>query len=160
MITWRDFARQRPDLASAGKALLYQHNVGLAFLATIRPDSGPRLHPMCPLLSDDGLFAFIIPSPKQGDLRRDTRFAMHSFPCEDNEDAFYITGGARLVEDLGLRTKLAAQFVEERAQFGVPSPAEGDALFAFEIDRCLHTTTAGHGDGAPQHTVWHAPDSD
>ena len=43
---------------------------------------------MCPLLHEAGLFAFIIPSPKQRDLRRDGRYALHSFPCEDNEDAF------------------------------------------------------------------------
>jgi hypothetical protein len=154
--TWGELELQRPDLAAAGRALLYQHDVGLAFLATIRPDSGPRLHPMCPLLSADGLFAFIIPSPKQADLRRDGRFAMHSFPCEDNEDAFYITGRARLVGRPDLRARLATQFVAERAQFGVPSPGEADALFEFEIDGCLHTTTAGHGDFAPQHSIWHA----
>ena len=30
---------------------------------------------------------------------RDGRFALHSFPCEDNEDAFGVTGRATLVED-------------------------------------------------------------
>src|SRR2546423_11902756 len=103
MVTWIAFNRERPDLSEAGKALLYQFGVGLAFIATRRQDGRPRLHPICPLLSESGLFAFIIPSPKQADLRRDGVYAMHSFPCPDNEDAFYITGRARLVGDAGIR---------------------------------------------------------
>jgi hypothetical protein len=157
--TWQRFTEQRPDLAEAGAALLYQHGVGLAFLATIRTDSGPRLHPMCPLLGADGLFAFIIPSPKQGDLYRDGRYAMHSFPCPDNEDAFYITGTARPVTDRGLRRTLAQQFVEERARFAAPAPGEVDVLFEFDVERCLLTKTTGHGDPRPQHAVWRAAES-
>jgi hypothetical protein len=155
MATWTDLAQQQPQLADAGRALLYQHGVGLAFMATIRPDTRPRLHPMCPLFNDDGLFAFIIPSPKQRDLLRAGWYAMHSFPCPDNEDAFYVTGKAQLVENGGVRDILGRQFVEERSQFAVPSPATEDALFRFDVDSCLLTTTTGHGDPAPKHTIWH-----
>jgi hypothetical protein len=109
---------------------------------------------MCPLLTDDGMFAFIVPSPKQGDLRRDGVYAMHSFPCPDNEDAFHMTGYARLIEDRNVRNALAEQFVKERSQFPVVPPADDDALFEFEIDSCLLTRTTGHGDPTPQHTVW------
>src|SRR4029079_5505835 len=38
MLTWREFDEQQPELAAAGRGLLYQHGVGLAFLATIRGD--------------------------------------------------------------------------------------------------------------------------
>ncbi len=31
----------RPDLAEAGRSLLYQHGVGLAFLATVRAEGRP-----------------------------------------------------------------------------------------------------------------------
>ena len=156
MTSWGEFAAARADLAEAGQALLYQHGVGLAFLATTRPDGGPRTHPICSILGNDGLFAFIVRSPKQADLRRDGRYAIHSFPCPDNEDAFYFTGTAQLVEDPGLWAALAAQFVEERSQFGVPPPTEPDALFEFSVDACLLTRTVGHGDPRPVHTVWHA----
>jgi hypothetical protein len=152
--TWREFDRDRPELAEAGRALFYQHGVGLAFLATIGRTGRPRLHPMCPLLHRNGLFAFIIPSPKQGDLRRDGVYAMHSFPCPDNEDAFSLTGQARLVKSPALREALATQFVAERSQFAVAPPAPDDALFEFELDACLLTRTTGHGDPNPQHTVW------
>ena len=158
MVTWDQFARQRPDLAATGRSLLYQHGVGLAFLATIRKDSGPRLHPMCPLLTDAGLFAFIVPSPKQHDLRRDGRFAMHSFPCPQNEDAFYLTGKALPTHDLETREELARQFVAERSQFCAAPPAEADTLFEFRIERCLATKTRGHGDSNPEHAIWAAVD--
>ena len=160
MVTFGEFSRQRPDLAAAGHQLLYQHGVGLAFLATVRKDTGPRLHPMCPLLTEMSIFAFIIPSPKQQDLRRDGRFAMHSFPCENNEDAFYLTGRARLVEQNQIRDRLAKQFVDERSAVGVPSPDQADALFEFEIASCLLTKTTGHGDPNPQHIIWQADSHD
>ena len=94
--------------------LLYQFGVGLGFLATIRLDSGPRLHPICPILHQDRLLAFIVPSPKLDDLRRDGRYALHCFPPADNEDAFYVTGQAEVLDDGALRAAVAEQFVGER----------------------------------------------
>jgi hypothetical protein len=137
--------------------LLYQVGVGLAFLATSRPDGAPRVHPMCPVINDDGMYAFIVPSPKQRDLVRDGRYALHSFPCPDNEDAAYVTGVARVVSDASVRDALGAQFVAERAQFSVPLPGAEDMCVEFLVDTCMVTRTTGHGDIAPQHTVWHAP---
>jgi hypothetical protein len=62
-------------------ARLFQFNVGLAFLATVRSDGAPRLHPVCPVLSNDRLFVLITPaSPKRQDLLRDGRYALQSFP--------------------------------------------------------------------------------
>jgi hypothetical protein len=154
MATWKDLVEQRPDLALAGQELLYQFGVGLAFLATTSREGRPRVHPMCPLIAEGGLYAFIIPSPKQADLCRDGLYSMHSFPRPDDEDAFYISGRATLVPDGALRRVLSDQFVAERSQFHVPPPAEADALFGFEFDRCLVTRTTGHGDPEPSHTVW------
>ena len=158
MATWRDLTELRPDLATAGRELLYQVGVGLAFLATVRADGGPRLNPMCPVLADDRLFAFIVPGPKCRDLERDGRYAMHSFPCDDNEDAFMVTGDATVVTDAELRRRLVAQFLAERSQFPMTeADLAAQTLFEFSLDRVLLTRTTGHGDPAPQHTVWHAP---
>jgi len=49
---WEDLERQAPELAGHGRRLLYQFGLGLGFLATIRPDGGPRLHPFCPIVAD------------------------------------------------------------------------------------------------------------
>ena len=45
MVRWKEFAADEPDLADVGRPLLFQFKVGLAFLATVRRDGAPRLHP-------------------------------------------------------------------------------------------------------------------
>jgi hypothetical protein len=67
-----------PDLAGEGRQLFYEHRVGLGFLATVRPDGGPRVHPICPLVTPEGLYGFIVPGPKLKDLRRDSGYALHT----------------------------------------------------------------------------------
>jgi hypothetical protein len=157
MLIWREFREAEPELSKQGASILYQFGVGLGFLATVRADGGPRVHPMCPLISEDGLYAFIIPSPKQRDLRRDARFSLHSFPMPDNEDAFYIAGRAVEATDDAVRGRLAVQFVEERSAIGVSAPAEHDALFELLVESVMLTRTTGHGDPSPTHQVWRAP---
>jgi hypothetical protein len=154
MVTWAGFARARPDLAEAGRRLLYQFGVGLAFLATVRADGGPRLHPICPLVTDDALLGFIQPSPKRRDLHHDGRYALHAFPPEDNEDAFYISGRAVLVDDRRRRQAATAQFLAERRLDAIPQEFDAQDLFEFQLDRCLWTATSGHGDWNPRHTIW------
>ena len=150
---WNAFADLRPDLAAAGRGLFYQYGVGLAFLATVDRHGGPRVHPVCPQVHDEGLFVFVIPSPKRNDLHRDGRFALHSFPTDTNEDAFSIYGRAILTSDADLRESLGLQFRTEREQPATPVPPEW-ALFELQLTRCLLTRTTGHGDPRPQHTVW------
>jgi hypothetical protein len=151
---WHELRSAQPELAAAGRDLLYPHGMGLGFLATVRPDGGPRLHPMWPLLTDDELFAFIIPSPKQADLRRDGRYVLHSLPREDNEDTFSISGHAWLKEDPSTRRSLEEQFVREHEALGVPTPDPNDALFRFDIESCVLTRASGRGDFTPSHKVW------
>jgi hypothetical protein len=124
MLTWKEFRGARPDLANAGPALFYQFGpVGLGFLATVRADGGPRMHPMCPLITEDALVAHIEPGPKRHDLLRDGRYAMHCFPPAQNEDAIYLTAAARLVEaDSALARAADAQWA--RASDGCPSAAD------------------------------------
>jgi hypothetical protein len=156
VISWQEFRRSQPEAAAVGRALLYDVGVGLGFLATVRPDGGPRLHPMCPLLTDDGAYAFIVPSPKQRDLHRDGRYALHSIPLEVNEDAFYLTGRVRHVVDGTLRRQLGEQFADERSALSIPPPGPEQDLFEFLIETAMLTRTIGHGDPQPVHTVWHA----
>jgi hypothetical protein len=156
VISWRDFKARQPELARLGAGLLYHFGVGLAFLSTVRADGGPRLHPMCPLLTETGLYAFIVPSPKQRDLHRDGRYAMHSFPLPGNEDAFYLTGVASHISHAPVRDRLAQQFAAERSEFALPPPGEEQHLFEFQVQTAMLTQTTGHGDPAPRHTIWRA----
>jgi hypothetical protein len=155
-ISWDAFSAARPDLALAGRELLYQFGVGLAFLSTVRPDGGPRLHPFCPLIIESRLVAHIIPSPKRDDLDRDPRYAMHSFPTQDNEDAFYLTGEARRIVDEGFFARAAAQFFAERGYEGEPDGFSDGWFYEFGVGRCLLTRTTGRDDWHPRHTVWAA----
>ena len=158
-VRWGEFASLRPDLADAERRLLYQFGVGLAFLGTTRSDGGPRVHPMCPLLTDSDLYAFIVPSPKRDDLHRDGRYVLHSFPADDNEDAFYVTGRAQLVTDKDEVDALATQFAAERDIPAPPTEITTWELFVLDIASGLLTRTTGHGDPSPDHTVWHSPEA-
>ena len=69
MLTWQQFAAAQPKLAETGQRLLYQYGIGLGFLATVRKDGGPRLHPVCPILHTGHLYLFVLgSSPKRYDL--------------------------------------------------------------------------------------------
>ena len=156
MISWVEFSRIEPQMAADGREILYEVGVGLGLLGTVRADGGPRVHPICPVLNGDGLFAFIVPSPKQRDLHRDGRYVLHSIPLERNEDAFYLSGRARHVTDAELRTRLGRQFAEERSALQVPAPGDEQHLFELHLESAMLTRTTGHGDPSPKHTVWHA----
>jgi hypothetical protein len=144
-------------MAERGRSLLYQFGVGLAFLGTVRPDSGPRVHPVRVLIAGKELFTFLIPSPKQRDLLRDPRYALHSYPSPHNEDAFYVTGEAHLVEGMpDLRASLARQFIAEMQMEFPMSELDGQYLFEHSVQSCLQTVTKGHGDPHPVHTIWKA----
>jgi len=155
-LSWSQFQAERTDLAEAGRELFYQFGVGLGFLSTVRQDGGPRLHPICPLLTEGRLLAHIIPSAKRDDLHRDGRYALHSFPAAENEDAFYLTGHAVAVADPDLARVAAAQFLAERDLDAEPPGFSEGEFFEFLVGRCLLTRTDSHGDWHPRHTVWPA----
>lgn len=158
MSSWGEFARSSPALATRAHELLYQFGVGLAFLGTVDTDGAPRVHPLCPIRTGDELYLLVVPGPKRADLRRDGRFALHSFPCPDDENAAYLTGRAMAVDDdPGLRATVERQFLDERSAFPIdPASLAEQGLFRLDIERCLVTTTTGHGDPAPHHEVWRA----
>jgi hypothetical protein len=116
MITWNEFERQQPALAGAGRAHVYQFGIGLGFLATVRPDGGPRVHPVCPVISPAGLHLSIVAGPKQGDLRRDGRYALHSETCPPprQDDGFALAGRALEVTDAALQRAVRARVLTER----------------------------------------------
>ncbi len=157
MLTWGEFAAAQPEAAGTGRALLYQWGVGLGYLGTVRADGGPRVHPVCPILTDDGLYLFVVASPKRADLFRDPRYALHAFPVPENEDAFYVTGVAEAKSDPALRARIAEQYLMvEREMTEEPPGFDGEQLFELLVNTCLTTKTTGHGDWDPTHTVWKA----
>jgi hypothetical protein len=153
MVTWKAFAAAQPELAGIGRALLFQFKVGLAFLATVRRDGAPRLHPVCPVLSAEHLFVLVVPtSPKHHDLVRDGRCALQTFPePKPGSDEFYIAGRAVVVSD---HTARASVLADARH---IADASE--SVFELLIDRVMHTRWEHvlTPQMRSQHTKWRAP---
>jgi len=107
MATWADFADEEPDLAMFGVERFQQ---GVAFLATVRADGAPRVHPVTPIVGEGRLFLFMEPtSPKGHDLRRDGRYMLHSLVTdqEGSGGEFLVHGRAAPVDDAAGRATAA-----------------------------------------------------
>jgi hypothetical protein len=150
MTGWQEFEAAAPEVAAAGRALLYQHGPGLAYLATVRADGAPRLHPICPTLVDGHLYAALLTtSPKCRDLVRDGRYALHTFPARDVDDEFSLAGRARPTDAAG-----TAACETGLARDGVTS---GDhTVFELAIERALWSKYDGRK-WPPAYSRWRAP---
>jgi len=146
--SWSDFAVASPRLAADVRSLLELYGQCFGYLATVRRDGGPRVHPVSPVIAEGGLYCFVTLSPKRRDLERDGRYALHAYPAEHTDDEAYVTGRARPVSDELRRHRLARL---HRA-----APDIDWKLFEFEIDVAMltHREHPGH---PVEHRIWHAP---
>ena len=146
MATWSEFSADSPEMASFGKQRLERR---IAYLATIRPDGSPRVHPVSPFIAKDHLFVYMEPtSPKGDDLRRDARYAMHS-AVEDNsggQGEFLIRGRAVEITD----TESRKEAFDQARNMGY-SPQERHILFELRIAEVLATVYEGD---RPKRTRW------
>jgi hypothetical protein len=151
MKRWSDFATEQPAMAEAGRALLYQFRVGLGYLATVRKDGGPRVHPVCPVVATGGLYLFIgNHSPKRNDLLRDGRYALHSFPNPQVDDEFYVTGRAMRIDDPAVRAVVYETYTATGAF------TSDDTLFELLLERALHAKYGPRPSWPPVYTKWRA----
>ena len=150
MVRWGGFVDAAPTMADEGLALIDRSGDGLGFLATVRPDGGPRVHPVAPFVADGGLFVMLGDSPKRRDLRRDPRYALHTASTTDTDDEFYVVGSARPVE-----TPEELLVVEAAIAMSVP---EGYELFELGVDRALHARYERKDTWRPpRYTRWPEP---
>ena len=155
MPTWDAIAKEIPDTMAAGERLLAPNGAGVAFLATVRGDGGPRVHPVAPVLAGGRLHVFVVNlSPKYQDLLRDGRFALHALPPEGGGEEFYITGRAGL-SGPERRADVTA------ASGGRLGHMDFEVLFELDIRRVLHTKWEGWGTPSifPHYTRWPAASS-
>ncbi len=134
-MSWQSFADQQPELAAFGTERL---NGKVAYLATVRRDGSPRVHPMTPIIGQGHLFVFMEPtSPKGHDLQRDGRYAIHCSVSNNSgvSGEFFVTGQARFIDDPELRT-LAVGLASY-------TPAERYILFEFDIASAASTIYPG-----------------
>lgn len=148
MATWEEFERADPRMAAAGWSLLSHPGSGFGYLATVRRDGGPRLHPINPVLAAGHLTAFIVPSPKLHDLRRDGRYALHSTGAEDVHDEFCVSGRAMIVTDDGLR---------DAALAACPfTPGDDHVLVELGLDSALWAHYSSPSSWPPTYLRWAA----
>jgi hypothetical protein len=148
-MSWHRLAMTNPELAAFGKERLHDR---VAYLATIRKDGSPRLHPVRPIVSDIALFIFMgSTSPKQYDLVRDGRYVLHGTitnpdggPWEFYE--FYVEGRGLLVEDPARRQLAIAATSFPRD--------ESFVLFELSVEGAFSTVYGTDGQPVRQH--WQA----
>ncbi len=172
MATWAEFTADAPEMARLA-ARLWPGATALArgdavpegepqftvsYLASIRRDGGPRLHPFCPVLAGGRLFG-VIPrsSPKGWDLRRDPRCVIHALPGLDDDE---LCIRARAIEVTDDPTRALINAVVARGGVGgMIESAARDPIFEFDLEQV--DTAQWHDIGQPgTHATrdqWRAP---
>jgi hypothetical protein len=142
-MSWKTLESQSPEIAEFGRVRL--HNK-VAYLATVRKDGSPRVHPFTPIIGEGHFFVFMEPtSPKGHDLRRDGRFAVHCSVSDTSGESgeFIATGRAKFIEDPELRA-LAVRISPY-------NPAERYVLFEFDLESVVMTE---YESGEAVHKRW------
>lgn len=142
-MSWQEFQEQSPELASKGFEKL---NRKIAYLATIKRDGSPRLHPIQAFINDGMLFTFTEPSsPKIRDLQRDGRYALHCSVCFEDEPQieFLISGVAEVITDPVVRARAISYAAP-------PDVLDAYFLFHFQVKRVLVVEYDQDGKPMPQ----------
>jgi hypothetical protein len=146
-MTWQALDDSAPALATFGAERLHDQ---VAYLATVKPDGAPRLHPVRPIITAGCLFLFMEPtSPKVVDLDRDSRYALHCTATGDQPwdlREFVVEGRARRVIDPEVRIIANAGTIFRR----------DDHLVLFELGVLTALSTSYGSDGRPHRERWHA----
>jgi hypothetical protein len=130
-MSWKHLEDQQPELAAFGAERL---SGKVAYLATVRKDGAPRVHPMTPIIGQGHFFVFMEPtSPKGHDLQRDGRFAIHRAVSDNSGTSgeFIVTGQARLIDNAELRAVAVS--------LASYAPADRYILFEFDVESAALT---------------------
>ena len=144
-MSWKKFKKGAPELAAYGIERFSTNNV--SYLATVRKDNSPRVHPVTPFISEQNLFLFMYDSsPKGKDLVHIPRYQLHA-SVEDSQGGggeFYLRGSAQ-------------QVMEDEALWGeaedvCPYSVRKDyVLFVLEIDFAFGMK---YGEEKPEKMRW------
>jgi hypothetical protein len=148
MVTWGEMEQSAPNIARVAARLwpgvvalhageparVAEPRFSVAYLATVRADASPRLHPFCPILATGKLFAAIpTSSPKGRDLRREPRCVIHALPGPDDDE---LCIRARGLEVIDAPTREAVLAVVGRSRVGgMIESVSHDPIFEFDILR-------------------------
>ncbi len=142
-VSWKEFEASAPELAQFGRERLHGQ---VAYLATIRKNNLPRLHPFTPILGDGHLYVFMAPtSPKGKDLDRGSAYVVHASVADTDggNGEFQITGYASRVRDATTRQHAVSV-----------APYETEASYIlFELN-IIEVFSTDYRDGDPKYTRW------
>lgn len=145
---WSDFEAAAPALAAFGRSRLDAE--GPSYLATVRGERLPRVHPVGARVKAGRLALYMYPaSPKGRDLAADGRYALHGH-VSDNEGGageFYVRGHAIRVD--------APEHQAALADAGFP-PKDGFDLFELGVEEAF-TCVYDESSGRPVIERWHHP---
>ena len=144
-MSWKTLEDAAPELAAFGAERVHDQ---VAYLATLKPDGSPRLHPVRPVVAGGHLFVFSEPtSPKVGDLERDGRYMLHGTATGESPwdlREFAVEGHARRVADADTRAV---------ANAGSGFPRD-ERLVLFELGVAAASSTVYRADGKPSRQRW------
>jgi hypothetical protein len=144
--TWADFSAAEPELAKFGKVRLT--GSAPSYLATVRGEALPRVHPVQPIVSPSRLLLFMFPtSPKARDLQKDGRFGLHCAVADNDGSGgeFFLRGRARQVTDDAARAEATEWGYEPRPEY---------ILFELGLEQAVANE---YQDGSPTYRRWRAP---
>jgi hypothetical protein len=149
MATWAGFEVAAPELADVGARLWLgitalsrddfrpegEPCFTISYLASVRRDGGPRLHPFCPIFAEGRLFAAIPrSSPKGWDLRRDPRCVIHAPPGPADDELCIRALAVEVTENASTRA-LVCGVVARSDVGGMIESVAKDPLFEFDLQQ-------------------------
>ena len=153
MTDFGEMAARAPELADACRRLMKGDGATVSYLATVRKDGGPRVHPVMPVIADGRLYTFVVSmSWKYRDLLRDGRYALHSSNATIEGEEFYLTGPARPIDSPETRAAVRAS-CDNRI-----GGLDFEMLFELDVEYALHTRWANWGtnEAWPHYMKWPA----
>lgn len=153
MATWQTFAEQAPRLAAFTLNRFDDDATGrLTYLATIRADGSPRVHPVKVFVHDGLAYVFMWGgSPKSADLQRDPRFAIHAAVTPNP-----FASGELAMRGMAVRSPDDDEWARAAAAAPFAKPPGADAIL-FRLG-FSHAIASFATDGKPQRLRWREAD--
>lgn len=148
MTSWAELEAAAPEIAAEGRRLFHHTRIGQAFLATVRGDAPPRLHPIYLAILEGRLVAFLLQSPKATDLVEDGRYALHAHQDPEAPSEFVVRGRARPIDDPETWSRLAAAWYFEIDH--------DHRLFEFEVEHAILGARPTRESWPPVYRSWRA----
>ena len=144
-MSWQALTDAAPELAAFGAERLHDQ---VAYLASLKADGSPRLHPVRPVVTGGLLLVFAeASSPKIRDFARDARYSLHDTATGDDPwdlREFLAEGTAHRADDPEVRAIANGASAFPRDDRFV--------LFVLEVERAMSTVYGS--DGRPHRESW------